>query len=113
VASRIETLENQSAVKAIVDPPSPESEEDPNEDDVLSVAPGTDEEGFSVDENVTPTTAPPSSDKATTSVCTELAPNEDQSLPKESLKARVYSLLREKTQMDLPSPPRLKKTVFF
>jgi hypothetical protein len=52
------------------------------------------------------------SDKATASVCTELAPNEDQSLPKESLKARVYSLLREKTQMDLPSPPRLK-TVFF
>jgi hypothetical protein len=56
VASRIEALENQSAVKATVDPPSPESEEDPTEDDILSVARGTDEEGFSVDENITPTT---------------------------------------------------------
>lgn len=109
MASRIETLENQSAVKASVVPSSPQSEEDPIEDDVLSVAPGTDEESFLVDDN-TPTTPPPSS-QATTSVCTELATNEDQALPKESLKARVYSLLREKTQMELSSPPRLKKSL--
>ena len=108
----------ESRSGAPVEPSSPNQCQE-EEDDTLSMAPGSQEASFLiVEEEAVPTTSV--SKKSVYSTLNRAGtPEEGSSSESESeefpasrdqLKARVYSLLREKTYVPFAFPPRIKKS---
>jgi hypothetical protein len=117
VADRLYALESRSG--APVEPSSPNQCQE-EEDDTLSMAPGSQKASFlTVEEEPVPTTSV--SKKYVSSalnragtpekVSSSESESEEFLASRDQLKARVYSLLREKAHVPFDSPPRIQKTL--
>jgi hypothetical protein len=115
VADRLYALESRSG--APVEPSSPNQCQE-EEDDTLSMAPGSQKASFlTVEEEPVPTTSV--SKKYVSSalnragtpekVISSESESEEFLASRDQLKARVYSLLREKAHVPFDSPPRIQK----
>jgi hypothetical protein len=113
ISDRLDALESQSG--APVEPSSPNQCQE-EEDDTVYMAPGSQEASFlTVEEEAVPTTSV--SKKSVSSTLNRAGtPEEGSSSESEyeefpaymdQLKARVYSLLREKADVPFASPPRI------
>ena len=116
VSDRLYALESRSG--APVEPSSPNQCQE--EDDTISMAPGNQEASFlTVEDEAVPTTSV--SKKSVSSTLNRAGtPEEGSSSESESeefpasrdqLKARLYSLLREKAHVPFDSPPRIQQTL--
>ena len=115
VSDRLDALESRSG--APVEPSSPDQCQE--EDDTLSMAPGSQEASFlTVEKEAVPTTSV--SKKSVSSALNragtpeEGSSSESKEFPasRDQLKARVYSLLREKAHVPFASPSRIRKNNF-
>ena len=91
--------------------PSEEVDADVN-DDLLSVAPGSQENSFLEEEEDDSSSAVPTASKGSSeSVSVVTGDSGASSLSRDSLRSRVYTLMRENTKVPFLSPPRPKKLV--
>ena len=92
--------------------PSEEVDADVN-DDLLSVAPGSQENSFLEEEEDHSSSAPPTTSKDSSESVSVVTGDSSgtSSLSKDSLRSRVYTLMRENAKIPFASPPRPKKLV--
>jgi hypothetical protein len=114
ISDRLYTLESRSGTP--IEPSSPNQCQE-EEDDTVSMAPGSQEASFlTVEEEAVPTASVSkkyvSSTLDRTGTRDECSSNESESeefpASRDQLKARVYSFLREKAHVTLASPPRIQ-----